>query len=231
MAACFDLDDTLYPESQFVLGGLAAAARALEDETGPLDALQCFFDVHDHEGPWRVFDSALAKLGIETKPDRMLRLVSAYRNHAPALTLFDKIPELLIYLREQAVITAIVTDGRPAIQKNKVAVLGVDKLVDHVVYTWDIQNAIHPKPDPAAFLHVEGMIGRDDTRFLYVGDNPSKDFPAPDTLGWTTLRLRHPGGYHRDDKDIASTRQTADSVDIMIEMIEGFVWTNGNKSC
>ena len=33
-AVIFDLDDTLYPEEQFVLGGLQAVSRAVEGELG-----------------------------------------------------------------------------------------------------------------------------------------------------------------------------------------------------
>jgi hypothetical protein len=32
---------------------------------------------------------------------------------------------------------------------------------------------------------------------VYVGDNPSKDFQAPRTLGWNTVRLRVRGQLHQ----------------------------------
>jgi putative hydrolase of the HAD superfamily len=33
-------------------------------------------------------------------------------------------------------------------------------------------------------------------RFLYVGDNPDKDFLAPNRLGWTTVMVRDERNLH-----------------------------------
>ena len=40
--------------------------------------------------------------------------------------------------------------------------------------------------------HFPGPAGG----YVYVADNPRKDFLAPRALGWRTLRVRRPGGEH-----------------------------------
>lgn len=35
-------------------------------------------------------------------------------------------------------------------------------------------------------------------RFVYVADNPGKDFIAPKELGWGAIRVRRPGGLHEN---------------------------------
>jgi putative hydrolase of the HAD superfamily len=32
---------------------------------------------------------------------------------------------------------------------------------------------------------------------VYVGDNPAKDFLAPNALGWTTIQVLHPANLRR----------------------------------
>ena len=32
--------------------------------------------------------------------------------------------------------------------------------------------------------------------FVYVGDNPVKDFVAPNAMGWTTIQIVRDGGIH-----------------------------------
>ncbi len=32
--------------------------------------------------------------------------------------------------------------------------------------------------------------------FIYIADNPVKDFAAPHHLGWSTVRIRRAGGLH-----------------------------------
>ena len=42
---------------------------------------------------------------------------------------------------------------------------------------------------------METFAGRPDG-FVYVADNPRKDFIAPRALGWRTVRIRRRGGEH-----------------------------------
>ena len=60
-----------------------------------------------------------------------------------------------------------------------------------------------------------------DGRFVYVGDNPAKDFVAPRALGWRTVRVRRHGQLHHEvpsgddvDVEITSLDQLEAALDI-----------------
>ena len=58
------------------------------------------------------------------------------------------------------------------------------------------------KPHPMAFERVAAAIGVPGDRFVYVGDNPAKDFVAPNAMGWTTVQIVRDGGIHDATKEI-----------------------------
>jgi len=207
-AAVFDLDDTLYPEADFVRGGLAAAAVAL----GVPEGGAVFLDVLRTEGPFHLFDRGLERLGIERTPEAIRTLVRAFRAHEAPLRPFPGVRPMLARLRAAGVRTALVTDGWLDVQRRKVEALGLAAAVDTIVFTADVAGRPAPKPDPAAFLLVAERLGAAGAAIAMVGDRPDRDFPAPDALGWRTLRARHPGGYHRDAPDPRPDRPEACSI-------------------
>ena len=42
-----------------------------------------------------------------------------------------------------------------------------------------------------------------DNEYIYISDNPKKDFIAPKKLGWKTLRYKNPNGIYRDIENSA----------------------------
>jgi putative hydrolase of the HAD superfamily len=48
------------------------------------------------------------------------------------------------------------------------------------------------KPHPLAFEQMAAAVARPGDRLVYVGDNPAKDFQAPNRLGWTTIQIDRP---------------------------------------
>jgi len=214
LAAVFDMDDTLYPEIEFVRGGFEAAGRLLDGIAGrPVGGADAFLAVLREEGPFRVFDSGLERLGLAREPELVARLVCAYRSHEPRIRLHAGVPELLRELRQAGLRTAVITDGPPDVQRSKWRALGLDGLVDLVTYAWDVEGrGPCPKPDPGAFRHVEECFGLRGERLVYVGDNPGRDFPPADSCGWRTVRMRMPEGIHRDDPDPAPHRMQVESI-------------------
>ena len=53
-------------------------------------------------------------------------------------------------------------------------------------------RAVAAEVDRITALTVD-VLGRSGDRFVYVGDNPAKDFVAPNAMGWTTIMIRRPG--------------------------------------
>jgi putative hydrolase of the HAD superfamily len=190
----FDLDDTLYPERDFVRSGFQAVDRWLarhKATPGLFDEAWLLFEAGERG---RIFDLALPRLGLTAEPELIGRLVAVYRRHRPSIALGPEVRKLLIWLRARGPL-ALLTDGDHGTQRRKVRALGLEDYCQPIVYT-DALGRAHCKPSPKGFLAIQGHFGLAAERFVYIGDNPAKDFRAPKVLGWRTIRLRREGGEH-----------------------------------
>jgi putative hydrolase of the HAD superfamily len=193
----FDLDDTLYPERDYVRSGFRAAARWLEGAHGVPAA--AFFDAcwGLFEGGLRgsTFDEALARLDARG-PGVVAGLVAAYREHEPeGLTLFDDARDALDRFGARGPL-GLITDGPLGVQRAKARALGVEPRFAAPVYSDALGGRDAWKPSPRPFLEVMRVLDAAGADCAYVADNPRKDFKAPRALGWRTVRVRRAGGEH-----------------------------------
>lgn len=206
----FDLDDTLYPERDFVRSGLAASAAWLEREHGVAGLLERAWPLFEAGARGRLFDQALGQLGLAPRPELIAQLVAVYRAHAPAIALTPDVALLLERLHARGPL-ALLTDGYHATQQQKVKALGLERWCRPIVYT-DALGREHWKPSPKGFLKIQGELGVAPHELVYIADNPAKDFRAPRALGWRTIRLQRPGGEHA----AAAPATAADDADCTI---------------
>jgi len=210
----FDMDDTLYPEVQFVQGGFKAAAVQLDRIVGrSTGALDVFCGILDRQGVHRVFDIGLAELGIDDDPDIMQDMVNAFRGHAPSVRPYPGIRAMLQALRENGSRLGLISDGPYDVQQSKWNALGLDVFFDWVTFTDGLGGRSTWKPNDTAFVKMEHETGFSGAAVAYVGDRPDKDFPAPDDLGWRTLRVRYQDTFHAEEPDTRPDRPTAYSVE------------------
>jgi putative hydrolase of the HAD superfamily len=188
----FDLDDTLYPERQWALSGFAAAGAWAEAALGVRGVSDRLTDLLDAGHLGAAFKLALA----EAKPDHseadLAGLLKAFGAHQPALSLFDDAARALDRYGSEPL--GLITDGRASTQASKVAALGIAPRFTEIVYTGALgpDRAFH-KPHPMAFERMEAALQRKtEDRFVYVGDNPAKDFLAPNARGWRTVMVDRP---------------------------------------
>lgn len=185
----FDLDDTLYPERDYVLSGFRAVATWAEAHLGipapkGFAELEALFaqGVRGH-----VFDRWLSAHG---KPDPALipQLVEVYRGHRPSLKPFDTVPELLAGLRRRHRL-GIVSDGHLSVQQRKLDALQLGQYFDAVVFS-DTWGRDAWKPSPRPFAEALSRLSGTAESSVYVGDNPTKDFLGARQLGMFTIQLR-----------------------------------------
>ncbi len=194
MVLVFDLDDTLYPECAFVQSGLRAVAAEIAPNV-PEVAYSDLWRLFETQGSGRLFDQYAEKHGVTLN---IPRLVSLYRNHRPNLTLPQESRAVLNKAKQRYKL-AIVTDGPAQTQRNKYEALGLDAWIDYPFFTDAGQTS---KPARSAFEPVVARFGSAE-RYVYVGDNPAKDFDAPRAMGWLTIRLRRANGIYRDRPNTA----------------------------
>lgn len=192
----FDLDDTLYAEKGFVLSGFAAVDAWLRTNHGATgfetEARKLF--AAGHRG--RIFDEALELVRTRATPQLIAAMIEIYRNHRPVLRLFPDADQGLGWAASAGLKLALITDGFGSVQRRKIAALDLDTRVPCCVVTDELGGRDFWKPHPAAFLRVMETHPGPRSGYVYVADNPHKDFIAPRELGWRSVRIRRAGGEH-----------------------------------
>ena len=182
----FDLDDTLYSEKEYVRSGFKAVSDFLGG--GYELALWNFF-----EDGKPAIDELLKELGREGKKKEAL---SVYRSHKPDIHLYPGVAELIQDLKRRDCMVGIITDGRPEGQHNKIEALGLEKLMDDIIITDELGGVQFRKPCDIAFRIIWNRWRLPADEIVYVADNPSKDFQAPQQLGMKCLLCRNRDGLY-----------------------------------
>ena len=191
----FDLDDTLYPEHAFVVSALGAAGRYAQDTWGLAglgDAALGLFHAGERK---ELFQQAHQLIGRgPIAEDKVKKLLEVYRGHRPeSLPWFPDALEAIEMLKPHAKL-GLISDGYLPTQRHKAEALGVQRWIPDPIFTEELGRE-HWKPSPKAFQLV--MQRHPGLNYLYVADNPGKDFVAPNLLGWKTVQIQRPQGQYR----------------------------------
>lgn len=190
----FDLDDTLFLERDYVRSGFAAVAAWAHSELGVPGLLEAAWAAFERGTRHTVFNEVLLDAGVEPTEARIAALVSLYRRHVPSLDLLPDARACLETLSGRVTLAAI-SDGPIESQQAKVGALGLTRWLDPIVLTAELGLGMQ-KPHHRAYELVQARAGCLPQECAYVGDNPAKDFEAPASLGWRTVRVRRLLGLH-----------------------------------
>lgn len=190
----FDMDDTLYLERDYVRSGFRAVDLWAEAEIG-LQGLAEAADALMMAGRReKLFDGALAMLGRDVDPALIEAMVSVYRGHAPQIALASDAQAILKRNAHHGL--ALVSDGFRVAQHAKVQALGLAGFgMDPIICT-DDWGRDYWKPHRRAFEAIEAAHSGRSRHFIYVADNPVKDFLAPRALGWATVQIDRADAIH-----------------------------------
>ncbi len=194
-ALVFDLDDTLYLESDFVASGYRAVARhvARKYACRYVDVFYAMMTTFAGVGRNLVFPMVIERF---LNPSVSLsELVDVYRRHRPKIGLFPGYSELLANLGRKYRL-GVITDGLPAVQRRKVRALGVDEIVDDVIYTWEY-GPEREKPHPFSFSLMMDKLCVSPSHAVFVGDNPFKDWAGAHGAGMKFAYVRPAGGDYQ----------------------------------
>ncbi|MBO0728314.1 MAG: HAD family hydrolase [Acidimicrobiaceae bacterium] len=193
-AVAVDLDDTLYPQWDY----LAGAARATAERAGSLglpteDFLGSYLEIlragSDTGG---TIDRALAALGLDALAAQPLvaPLVEAFVAFRPdRLSCFPGARRSLESLR-RSVPVVLYTDGRPDIQRAKICALGLDGIFDLVLITDEALGRDRRKPDSAGLEVIAQAFGAPPHEVLVIGDRVDKDIEVARRFGARAIRVR-----------------------------------------
>ncbi|SEP25061.1 HAD family hydrolase [Trujillonella endophytica] len=189
-----DLDDTLYPQADYLAGaavavGAAASAAGLDGDRVHAALVRELAAASDAGG---TIDRALLAAGVPAGnlPDLVPALVAAFTRHEPVrLTPYPGVPEALQSLAAAAPL-ACLTDGNPVIQAAKLAATGLGPLLPVVLVTDTLGGRAARKPAPAGLLALAGTLGVPADRLLVIGDRPGKDVAVAAAVGARAIRIR-----------------------------------------
>lgn len=156
-AVVFDLDDTLYPEREFVFSGFRAIAESFADYLG--SAYEIAADMRRlFDGPFRatVFQRILADRKGTVDPSIIKRMRDVYREHQPTISLYPDADAALTRLRAHYKL-GLITDGDAGMQRRKIAALMLEPRFDAIILTAELA----PPANPDDRCHVQAARGHE----------------------------------------------------------------------
>ncbi len=175
---CFDLDDTLYKEVDFLISAYRQIAELIEVRTTMTNVFPYMYNL------WEQGRDVFGIIEQESNGEfSKAELLELYRGHKPNISLSEGAEQLLDALINRGCILGIITDGRSITQRNKIEALGLRKWFekDNIIISEEFGSG---KTDDRNFCFFEDRYPG--CRYYYVGDNPCKDFIMPNKLGWDT---------------------------------------------
>jgi len=213
----FDMDDTLYPEREFVFSAYKVVSEYVLSKFNVFieDELKRRFS-EGQRGD--LFSVVLNDLGVDFTEVDIKELVNIYRSHRPRISPYaDTI--LISKIKSAGYKIGLITDGWSSVQKNKWEALGLQENFDYVVFTDDF-GVEYWKPSHKPFSHICESAGVSFNQALYIADNPSKDFKAPNELGMKSIRIKRFGGENISSRYKSDIYRAQAEVASLVEVLD-----------
>lgn len=193
----FDLDDTLYAERDFAHSGFRAAGRHAREAWGVNGLAESMIALLDDGHLGGLFKISIEEHLEEATEDHVKELIDVYRTHEPQIELFHDARWALQHYAAKGAL-GLITDGTASVQARKVEALGIAPHFDEIVLTGALGQTPREfhKPHPRSYEIIEERIGAPGDRYVYVGDNPAKDFITPNRRGWISIQVIREGTIH-----------------------------------
>lgn len=191
---CFDLDDTLHKEINYLHAAYRLIAHEVFDEKWEEYYHQMLIW---YEEKLDVFQKVvdIAAIGVEKE-----RLLNIYRYDVHSLCLSTEVEDVLSNLKTSGIKLGLITDGRTQTQGNKIKALGLERFFDDDMIVIS-ESFGSEKPSLRNYQYFMDKFPAC-SNFTYVGDNPQKDFIGANALGWDTVCLLNDGSnIHVQDFD------------------------------
>ena len=205
---CFDLDDTLFNGTLLVEKARRASIKMMLRYGLPVDedvALNILLEIVSEFGSnsenhldnlmIRLYNDPKIKLSREINPNKYVAAgVRGYhREKVKHFKLFKDVVKTLEKLRANGIKTAIITDGSPKKQYEKILRLKLDEnLVDEIIISDEV--AVR-KPNSLLFSLFLDRFNLAGNEVIYVGDRLDKDILPAKTSGMLTVLIHRGTKY------------------------------------
>jgi putative hydrolase of the HAD superfamily len=202
-AIFFDIDDTLFPTTEFT-------AKARRDVISAM--IEVGLDVDEREGYEKLlevigeygsnypahFDRLLEKLRVPYDARYVAAGIVAYHDAKLSMHCYPDTKRTLAALRERGYALGVVSDGLAVKQWDKIIRLGLEHFFDAVV----VSEAVGvEKPDARIFGLALKRFSLKPAQAAYVGDRLDKDVAGAKAAGMVAVHVRRDGkGFARGVK-------------------------------
>lgn len=219
---CFDLDDTLYKEIDYLKSAFQEVARYAAECCGKTSdpvsilAAKAYNEMlNTYLSGGNAFQRLNEFLGLNVPVADYLTI---YREHKPTISLDEDAIKTLNWLKDNDFIIGLITDGRVNSQTAKIEALGLYRWIkpEDVVISESFGST---KPDERNYRYFVDKYGKGS--YCYIGDNTEKDFIAPNALGWKTICLKEDSdNVHRQNFSVEKEKMPHHVVSTLFECIE-----------
>lgn len=227
-AIVFDLDDTLYAESEYVMSGFRAVADWAAEHLG-VDAATThgqLVKLHQHGIRDVIFDRWLEEQGLDPR-SCVSSMVEAYRCHLPRIMLDEQAPSLLETLAQNYLL-GLLTDGYFEVQQKKIKALGLAKYFHSIVIS-DQWGREFWKPHEKPYREVLTCLRCPAALAVYIGDNPRKDFIGARNVGMQSIRILRDGGVHAELEPANSDYEADYTIGDLDELLDALGMMESNN--
>jgi putative hydrolase of the HAD superfamily len=187
----FDMGNTIYDKKVYIDGAFQEIIRHLSrtyylNYRNTLSLFRRIWKVKTAHYEF-LLDNLLTVLGLHS-PQLMEFLLNVYYHHKSKIKPYPGVVRMLDALKKRYKL-AILTDGNPVMQRNKIWMLGIEDKFDVIVYTAEYPEKCL-KPDPFCYRMVIDKLGVKFSEVVYVADNPCEDFVGAKQMGILTIRVK-----------------------------------------
>ncbi|MEM4272153.1 MAG: TIGR02253 family HAD-type hydrolase [Candidatus Bilamarchaeaceae archaeon] len=202
----FDIDDTLFPTTEFAELARKKAIRAmvemgLEESQEKIYAI--LMKVIRERGPNypNQFDEVCKKLKVKGPAKYIAAAVGAYHAAKTSIQPYPEVPRTLMKLREESYKLYIASNGTSVKQWDKLILLGIPLFFEDVF----ISESVGEEKSERFFRNAMRKIRARPGECVMVGDKPSADIIPAKKAGMKTIRVlmgKHKGEKGKADAEI-----------------------------
>jgi putative hydrolase of the HAD superfamily len=204
----FDLDDTLFNATELSWEARISGLKAMIEKGLKIDLKEAILILKEIVKEYGTnnsrhynifirrinrFEPQIEFISTSQKNTFVTAAVMAY--HAQKIKMikpFDDVIPSLKKIKEMDIKTAIISDGIPIKQYEKILRLGIDDLIDLVIISDEIGVR---KPNPKLFEYCLKKFAITGEESIYVGDNPTKDLIPARMNGMYSVYIHRGGKY------------------------------------
>ena len=191
-AVVFDLDHTLYDRYGTIELAAHTVRKRFSVAEGVTDEqIASEWKEHDkrlaHHGLDKLY-TELARCGIFNEPPTREDMIKLhYDTYTTFFAPYDFAIPTVMELKRRGFAVALITNGRPHVQRKKIEMLGMSELFDEIIVGGEFGLQ---KPHTEIFYAMAERLGIKTGEMLYVGDNPINDVKGSADAGCVPVWVR-----------------------------------------